>query len=551
MDKFDKTSEEPKAIFRCWKCRKIVANSDCLIKDPASKEYQGCFESSIYHGECHLWHMDVEEIPDWMKKRVEQVHWTAGRLNCPYCGSRLGVFNFVGSPKCFCGQTSFIHLSKSRIDYDTAHSTSSVSKSRQVTKALLFFNKDTRYGVNGNQTTLTMDLNEVPAERLAEALCLEVPRTTRHTILRRTKLPLDNFSPTRYSNSKSKGVFRSTHSSRKKSYSLDCNNEVQLEIPPVQNTGLKHFSSSAGCSNSECFRKRNIKDHCRNGDEEAPVRSSVSTDPYSSFSVLRHPTTQNSNTIQFLDFSPPSDLTTTEDFEQQEPEFFSEVEQPSPTSVDDVTQRLTKREINKLKNIRRKQKRREKWLHEQNQTSKVSLSAEDDSELIKEKDSYTCAVCLDVYFNPYRCYPCHHVFCEPCLRTLARDNPSKTPCPLCRTAIARVYFQSDIDKSSVTLFPNEYHRRKQSFQRANCAKWPLPSCNRMIRVYGGFSRSTNSVARRQFPHGAHQLDSMSVEDETHGWRFDLDMVIIYIYSVNWVIGFIIFCVFCYFLFPSI
>lgn len=66
----------------------------------------------------------------------------------------------------------------------------------------------------------------------------------------------------------------------------------------------------------------------------------------------------------------------------------------------------------------------------------------------------------------------------------------------------------------------------------------------------GFRRHADRITQRQFPHGGYRLDSMDFEDDSRGWRFDMDMVIIYIYSVNWVIGFIIFCFLCYFFFPS-
>lgn len=65
----------------------------------------------------------------------------------------------------------------------------------------------------------------------------------------------------------------------------------------------------------------------------------------------------------------------------------------------------------------------------------------------------------------------------------------------------------------------------------------------------GFRRRSNTVARRNFPHAAHRMDYMDFEDDSRGWWFDMDMVIIYIYSVNWIIGFIIFCFLCYFFFP--
>lgn len=65
----------------------------------------------------------------------------------------------------------------------------------------------------------------------------------------------------------------------------------------------------------------------------------------------------------------------------------------------------------------------------------------------------------------------------------------------------------------------------------------------------GFRRRAAPVTRRQFPHGAHRMDYLHFEDDSRGWWFDMDMVIIYIYSVNWVIGFIVFCFLCYFFFP--
>lgn len=67
----------------------------------------------------------------------------------------------------------------------------------------------------------------------------------------------------------------------------------------------------------------------------------------------------------------------------------------------------------------------------------------------------------------------------------------------------------------------------------------------------GFQRPSTAISRRQFPHGGgYHLDAMDFEDDSQGWRFDMDMVIIYIYSVNWIIGFFIFCLLCYLFFPS-
>lgn len=72
------------------------------------------------------------------------------------------------------------------------------------------------------------------------------------------------------------------------------------------------------------------------------------------------------------------------------------------------------------------------------QAEDVSASLLDSEE--EDRESLTCAVCLDIYFSPYSCQPCGHVFCEPCLRTIAKNRPAYTPCPLCRTLISQTIF---------------------------------------------------------------------------------------------------------------
>ncbi|XP_061116568.1 E3 ubiquitin-protein ligase RNF180 [Conger conger] len=222
-----------------------------------------------------------------------------------------------------------------------------------------------------------------------------------------------------------------------------------------------------------------------------------------------------------------------------------------------VERRLSKRERNRMKILRRRQRRRDRWIqsqlqeHRQSSTGNVTTSSSEDEDLpAGDRDGFICAVCLDVYFSPYMCHPCNHVFCEPCLRTLAKNSPANTPCPLCRTLITHVFFQKELNHTTRTFFPKEYLSRKQNFQRASCSKWPLPSCRKLFRIFGGFRRQASPITRRQFPHGGYRLDALDLEDDSRGWRFDMDMVIIYIYSVNWVIGFILFCFLCYLFFPS-
>ncbi|XP_077442248.1 E3 ubiquitin-protein ligase RNF180-like isoform X2 [Vanacampus margaritifer] len=103
--------------------------------------------------------------------------------------------------------------------------------------------------------------------------------------------------------------------------------------------------------------------------------------------------------------------------------------------------RQQKKEKNRLKSQRRKQRRREKWL--QKQTSILSdLMLNGEEENVGDTQGLTCAVCLDVYFHPHSCQPCSHVFCEPCLRMLAKNREENTPCPLCRTLILHTKFHA-------------------------------------------------------------------------------------------------------------
>ncbi|XP_061756390.1 E3 ubiquitin-protein ligase RNF180 [Nerophis ophidion] len=221
--------------------------------------------------------------------------------------------------------------------------------------------------------------------------------------------------------------------------------------------------------------------------------------------------------------------------------------------------RMSRRERKRIKCLRRRQRRKERWRQSQLQSSTANVSStdscddddDDEEEVLSNKEGYICAVCLDVYFSPYMCQPCRHVFCEPCLRTLAKNCPANTPCPLCRTTITHVFFQKELNNMARTFFPKEYLCRKQNFQKASCAKWPLPSCRKLFRIFGGFRRPSSPGAWRQLPRGgAYRLDALDFDNDTQGWHFDMDMVIIYIYSVNWIVGFFIFCILCYLFFPS-
>ncbi|KAI1904946.1 hypothetical protein AGOR_G00010910 [Albula goreensis] len=226
------------------------------------------------------------------------------------------------------------------------------------------------------------------------------------------------------------------------------------------------------------------------------------------------------------------------------------LDEPSVTPV--VQARLSKRERNRLKSQRRKQRRRERWIQSRLQEHTQSLlgnvtSSEDEDVQEADREGFTCAVCLDVYFSPYMCQPCRHIFCEPCLRTLAKNRPASTPCPLCRTLITHVLFQKELNHTTKTFFPKLYESRKQNFQKATCARWPLPSTRKLFHIFGGLRRQNSPAGRQLFPHGGYGLGVLDMMN-SYGWRVDVDMMIIYMHSVNWILGLSACCFLCYLFF---
>ncbi|XP_016054243.1 PREDICTED: E3 ubiquitin-protein ligase RNF180 isoform X2 [Miniopterus natalensis] len=562
-------NQEEINVLRCWKCRKCIASSGCLMKYLENQVIKDSYDSADDHDACRVWHMNIEALPEWINCLIQKAQWTVGKLNCPFCGARLGGFNFVSSPKCACGQRAAVHLSRSRTDCQPARA------GRLTTPPLRHSPHPRVQSGGGSDTLLTggafRNRNRRPSAmaqkshgpgRLTEALCLEV-----------------GWAPLQVK--KEKLLFKASDSKcqlfvpqlgaatcprralHRKSHSLDLSVSEKLTFLP---TFCEIRSKTAAHP-----RLREAPSEPGKLGRPFPVASGLDPDtPLQRFSAapretqaqrqrggeLQHALEASaayaeragSDSLAFLVDLPSGGRSALEASDQEERLSPLHFLGSGSFSLGAINQRLSKRERSKLKNLRRKQRRHERWLQKQTLTN--DMSTDDENEYVEEKESYICAVCLDVYFNPYMCYPCHHIFCEPCLRTLAKDNPASTPCPLCRTIISRVFFQTELNNATKTFFTKEYLKIKQSFQKSSSAKWPLPSCKKKaFHLFGGFHRRAAPVTRRQFPHGAHRMDYLHFEDDSRGWWFDMDMVIIYIYSVNWIIGFIVFCFLCYFFFP--
>ncbi|NXC44929.1 RN180 ligase, partial [Penelope pileata] len=566
-------SNQETDVLRCWRCRKYIASSVCLSnscgKEPSNVSI---VSAAVAQESCDVWHVSLEAIPEWVKCVIEKTQWTVGKLHCPFCEARLGGFNFVCNTKCSCGQLVNIHFCKSRTDYQPAFSVKlakSSGKHLPLCKIKSGFSKDTHHEVETAASDIshqelpyvtTKDNNDT--ERLTEALCLEARSPRFETINK--KFPLKALN--QKGNLSASCPLNDAYTLKpfhRRSHSLDLNIRERLALSPE----MFETSSMGTIYYMKCGQNENPRLNTQGGlqlesnNSAFQVEHSSSADRLQkrsravSFTTLVHRDTEHefdfeatgqSSGNAFADGSPFLLNISSSTSAVEEEQYIAPVGFVQPTSIS-FSQKLSKRERNKLKSLRRKQRQQEQWI--QKQTANDNLHTDDEPELRRDKESYLCAVCLDVYFNPYMCYPCHHIFCEPCLRMLAKDNPASTPCPLCRTTIARVFFQTELNNSTKSFFPTEYLKLQESFQKSSAAKWPLPSCKKPFRVFEGFGRRSDTVTRRHFPHAAHRMDYMDFEDDSRGWRFDMDMVIIYIYSVNWVIGFIVFCFLCYFFFP--
>ncbi|XP_036444748.1 E3 ubiquitin-protein ligase RNF180 isoform X1 [Colossoma macropomum] len=494
------TAEEP-SILRCRKCRRCVADSTCLLL--ASKEFMAT---------CSVWHVDVETLPDWILKIINQVHWTVGKLNCQYCGARLGGFNFINCPKCPCGHNSAVHLSKSRVDQAVKHSVHLSRPGRARRHA------EIQAGFLGNPK----ELEEPKVRGNLES----IPNLNQdlHQVIQMLKSETELQSM----------ATQVTHLDGEASFISLCSRTPDLpHISPVD----EDVTETVAIVDSGQEPQSLVSLETDNEGPEAHERQMpVQTSGY------------QENTEGHLVYFTPQEMPSMETELEQEQENIipGTTEEQMHHTTSSPVQNLTKKEKNRLKSLRRKQRKKARWIQSQIEEKSVkwNLTSSDD----EEKEGYTCAVCLDVYYNPYMCQPCSHVFCEPCLRTVAKNRPSSTPCPLCRTLISHVLFQQELHQTTRTYFPKEYLSRKETFQKTNYSKWPLPSCPKRFRILWGFQRRGAFTSRWQFPHRAFGLDGLELGD-MRGWPFDSDIVIVSIYSFHWVLAFILFCgLFYFFLF---
>ncbi|CAH2000222.1 unnamed protein product [Acanthoscelides obtectus] len=109
---------------KCKKCRKTLfhlqqknfllnAHHENLSKNTSEME-----DTCDTVRDENMVHLDENFLPHWISLKIEAEQWSKGRINCPYCDSRIGNFDFVSGSRCECSNSYLppVHLIKSKID---------------------------------------------------------------------------------------------------------------------------------------------------------------------------------------------------------------------------------------------------------------------------------------------------------------------------------------------------------------------------------------------------------------------------------------------------
>ncbi|XP_074546984.1 E3 ubiquitin-protein ligase RNF180 isoform X2 [Halichoeres trimaculatus] len=515
-------------MLRCRKCRKSIIDSTCLLTQVEDTD-----ESSA--AACSIWHVNIDTLPEWILSSVNQAQWTVGKLNCHHCSARLGGFNFINRIDCPCGLDATVHLNKSRVDRDH--------------KNCVLIVQPRRMRPERGQAGLMTDGSQSREQRpVSSRTALDGVQQKCVSVISHSSSAVASDPPSGSEQNQSFSFSPLNCISHRRRCSVEEDVAIRSSCFCPAGPLLKSALEMTSAETDESIR--------------SPVAPPMSPQFDSDGETLVNTVTCHS-IVSGRTWSPLAQqlLQTVEDVESS-PETTAVHEEVSDLALflrgrsisDSVAEqdqdqevmpqafttslgsnRLSKREKNRLKSVRRKQRRRERWLHnqlEQEQAEDVNASLLDSEE--EDRESLTCAVCLDIYFSPYTCQPCGHVFCEPCLRTIAKNRPAYTPCPLCRTLISQTTFSKELNQTAKNFFPKVYYARKQSFQSAPCAKWQLPCCRKRFRTF--WDRRHVGIAGRRwhFVHGGFTLGALDLTD-MRGWLFDIGLVIVYIHSVNWIL----------------
>ncbi|XP_078666135.1 uncharacterized protein LOC144908432 [Branchiostoma floridae x Branchiostoma belcheri] len=507
---------EDGCVLKCRRCRLSLVTGHSIVGS------HGNGITCPMEGLSTLWYISDNHIPDWIQEQITQVQWTKGRLLCPKCAGRLGSFDFVSPVKCPCGDQVFppIHIQGCRVDVDKL-SPKHVPKTQQGEK-------------------LPLKMCETK-EQACGLLLTSEHFTGGH-------LETDSEKGKRGKNGRKGAVADGTGDAPARTDDTPARTGVT-----AARTGVTAARTGVTAARTGVTAARTGDAPARTGDtptekvdahSEAAEMDSSSSDAHAGSSSGSTSTSdeeeESDQTYTWTSVSSQRPLVVADDDDSciQDTNLFQVLEgldggNTGSTADRRRTRRQTKRDRNKLKNIRKKQRRHEKWVKKQTQEEENFEEA--------EREGLICPICLDLYYEPYMCQPCGHVFCDPCLRQIAKDNPGCTACPLCRTVVITVNFSYQLSKTMQEFFPRHHESRRRAERQSRHRSWPLPGVTGARALWWTTVTSlTSRRAGRNYPHYRSNDDDLNYD----GSMFD--ELLVYFYSVNWVIGLFVVCGLCYF-----
>ncbi|XP_034565698.1 E3 ubiquitin-protein ligase RNF180 isoform X4 [Notolabrus celidotus] len=343
-------------MLRCRKCRKGIIDSTCL-----SMRVEDTDESSA--AACSIWHVNIDTLPEWILTSVNQAQWTVGKLNCQHCSARLGGFNFINRIDCPCGLDATVHLNKSRVDRDHRNCVLIVQPRRTRPER--------------GQTGLMTDSSQSREQRPESSrTALDGLQQKCVAVMSSSSPAVSSHPPSGSENNQSFSFSPLSCISHRRRCSVD--EDVAIRSSCFCPAGPLHKSALEMRSAETDESTRSSVAYPVSQQFDSDGEASVNTVTCHSLVSGRTWSPLDQQLLQSVEDVQSSPETTDVHEEVSDLALFlrgrsisdsvaehdqEEMPQAFPTSLG--SNRLSKREKNRLKSLRRKQRRRERWLHNQ------------------------------------------------------------------------------------------------------------------------------------------------------------------------------------------
>ncbi|XP_064596467.1 uncharacterized protein LOC135463079 [Liolophura sinensis] len=498
-------------VYKCRRCRCALLTDRSLLTSH-EEPLTGAGESALT--DCDrkstVWYVSTEDsCPDWVTRCLNKGEWCKGKLLCPKCRGRLGSFDFTSSQRCHCGAEICppIHINKNRVDC--------------FSEKLDVGMKITDWEAENTEVEMTNRCGSGEARMAAVRVvspyepCAYVA-ADRAQSTERTQ-HCDGGTVRKLCSSKCNE--RPDVNSVGRDVSISGGNESRncTHWPNLRENPSHNTQPDTNCDQSACNLAKSQEKAVDQVDQlwmhspSTGVGKEAHSQRFSSKRRPRHKRVASDcswlRDKQCLDFAtttttpPPNNLPRSTNSCDNLNSISVGAEdgqsrQHGNRSVPISTSLLGKRYGHRRAQSMTVTSNRFEFLQEDVESQGFSRSPQSGPDNRKHHmdrpvametadppvpEEYVCPVCLDLFCYPHSCLPCRHSFCESCLRQLARSQPEKTACPMCRQVIVQCQPQHSLSFLLKTNYPNHYNRRRKALKKQHGKLHPLPKLKADLR----------------------------------------------------------------------